>query len=241
MVATAAGGAELFRAHVRSGNSSNAPFFDRFPDYEHVRVTTGWIKADVAGGPVVDERIATDPERFWDHFQSKTLPALYDHVMALGKGKPRAEDAPFFGELTVDLTLSEPEYRLPVDQEQISSMEALHEEIYFNTLHFFDVMGRFTRGAGLAYPGRVIPMMHPKADGKAGRAKISVTGFDAPRPSVVVEYVERGGRTWRSAARHPEDRGRPAADTGRRRSAPGRDGIERLDLRREGRYRERRA
>ena len=66
------------------------PFFDRFPDYEHVRVTTGWIKADVAGRTVVDERIATDPERFWDRFQSKTLPALYDHVMALGNGKPRA-------------------------------------------------------------------------------------------------------------------------------------------------------
>ena len=65
-----------------------------------------------AGKQVVDERIATDPERFWDHFQTKTLPALYDHVMALAKGKPRAEDAPFFGELTVDLTLSEPNYRL---------------------------------------------------------------------------------------------------------------------------------
>src|SRR5204863_288890 len=82
----------------------------------------------------------------------------------------------------------------PIDQEQISTMEALHEEIYFNTLHFFDVMGRFTRGAGLAYPGRVIPVMHPKADGKPGRAKISVTGFDAARPSVVVEYAERSGR-----------------------------------------------
>ena len=110
--------------------------------------------------------------------------------------------------------MSEPEYRLPVDEEQISTMEALHEEIYFNTLHFFDVMGRFTRGAGLAYPGRVIPVMHPKADGKPGRAKISVTGFDAPRPSVVVEYVERDGRRARSAARHPEDRGRSAADAG---------------------------
>ena len=47
-------------------------------------------------------------------------------------------------------------------------MEAIHEEVYFNTLHFFDVMGRFTRGAALAYPGRVIPRMHPKADGKPG-------------------------------------------------------------------------
>ena len=33
---------------------------------------------------------------------------------------------------------------LPIDQEQISSLEAIHEELYFNTLHFFDVMGRFT-------------------------------------------------------------------------------------------------
>ena len=180
-------------------------------------MTTGWIKADVGRPAVVDERIATDPERFWDHFQSKTLPALYDHVMALGKGKPRAEDAPFFGELTVDLTLSEPEYRLPVDQEQISSMEALHEEIYFNTLHFFDVMGRFTRGAGLAYPGRVIPMVHPKADGKAGPRED--LGHRLRRAAAVGRRrVRRAQRPpWRSAPRHPEDRRRPAADAGGRR------------------------
>jgi Zinc carboxypeptidase len=229
VVATAAGGAELLRRTFDPKFVERA-FFDRFPDYEHVRVTTGWIKADIAGRVVIDERIATDPERFWDHFQSKTLPALYDHVMALGKGKPRAEDAPFFGELTVDLTLSEPEYRLPVDQEQISSMEALHEEIYFNTLHFFDVMGRFTRGAGLAYPGRVIPMVHPKADGKAGHAKISITGFDAPRPSVVVDYVERGGRRGEARLDIPKiavDRPQTLAAAVR----AGRDGIERLDLR----------
>jgi hypothetical protein len=168
------------------------PFFDRFPDYEHVRVTTGWIKASVSGKSAIDERIATDPERFWDRFQSRTLPALYDHVMALGNGKPRPEDAPFFGELTVDLTMSEPEYRLPVDQEQISSMEALHEEIYFNTIHFFDVMGRFTRGAGLAYPGRIIPIMHPRADGKPGARRL-------PSP-VSTRPVLRSWSSTRSAA-----------------------------------------
>jgi hypothetical protein len=229
VVATAAGGAELLRRTFEPKFIERV-FFDRFPDYEHVRVTTGWIKADVAGRMVADERIATDPERFWDHFQAKTLPALYDHVMTLGKGKPRAEDAPFFGELTVDLTLSEPEYRLPVDQEQISSMEALHEEIYFNTLHFFDVMGRFTRGAALTYPGRVIPIVHPKADGKAGRARISVTGFDAARPSVVVQYVERSGRHGEVRLDIPKiavERPQTLAATVR----GGRDGIERLDLR----------
>ena len=193
-------------------------------------MTTGWITAQVAGRTVVDERIETDPERFWDHFQSKTLPALYDHVMALGNGKPRAEDAPFFGELKIDLTMSEPDYRLPVDQEQISSMEALHEEIYFNTLHFFDVMGRFTRGAPLAYPGRVIPVMHPSSDGKPGRARITLTGFDAPRPSVVVDYVEKGGGSGQVKLDIPKvavDRPQTTGATVR----DGRDGIDRLDLR----------
>ena len=206
------------------------PFFDRFPDYERVRVTTGWMKADAAGRTIVDERIVTDPERFWDRFQSVTLPALYDHVMTLGNGKPRAEDAPFFGEMTVDLTLSEPEYRLPIDQEQISSLEAIHEELYFNTLHFFDVMGRFTRGAALNYPGRVIPVMHPKSDGKPGHAKITVTGFDAPRPSVVVEYTERNGKRGEAKLDIPKiavDRPQTLAATVR----AGQNGVERLDLR----------
>jgi len=228
-VVATGGGTELFHQTFEPALVER-PFFDRFPDYERVRVTTGWLKAEVAGRAAIDERIATDPERFWDRFQSKTLPALYDHVMALGRGKPRPEDAPFFGELTVDLTLSEPDYRLPVDQEQISTMEALHEEIYFNTLHFFDVMGRFTRGAGLAYPGRVIPLVQAKADGKPGRAKISVTGFDAPRPSVVVEYVERDGRAGEARLDIPKvavDRPQTIAALVR----AGRDGIDRLDLR----------
>jgi hypothetical protein len=229
VTATAKDGASLFRRTFEPAIVER-PFFDRFPDYEHVRVTTGWIKASVGGRTAVDERIATDPERFWDRFQSKTLPALYDHVMALSNGKPRPEDAPYFGELTVDLTLSEPEYRLPVDEEQISSMEALHEEIYFNTIHFFDVMGRFTRGAGLAYPGRIIPVMHPKADGKPGRAKISITGFDASRPSVVVDYTERNGRSGVARLDLPKiavDRPQTLAATVR----AGANGIERLDLR----------
>ena len=229
VIATARGGTELLRRSFEPKFVERA-FFGRFPDYEHVRVTTGWIRADIAGRTVTDERIETDPERFWDHFQEKTLPALYDHVMALSHGKPRPEDAPFFGELTVDLSLSEPEYRLPVDQEQISSMEALHEEIYFNTIHFFDVMGRFTRGAALTYPGRIIPVMHPRADGKPGRAKISLTGFDAARPSVVVEYVERNGRRGDARLDIPKiavDRPQTLAATVR----AGRDGVERLDLR----------
>jgi hypothetical protein len=112
----------------------------------------------------------------------------------------------------------------------VGSDLCIRARIFFNTLHFFVVLGRFTRGASLAYPGRVIPVMHPKADGKPGRAKISVTGFDAPRPSVVVEYVERDGRKGEARLDIPKiavDRPQTLAATVR----AGRDGIERLDLR----------
>ena len=74
-------------------------------------------------------------------------------------------------------------------------LESLQEEIYFNTLHFFDVLGREARGPSLDYIGRVMPVVRPKADGKAGRARITFTGFATDRPAVVITYREKGGRT----------------------------------------------
>jgi hypothetical protein len=168
-------------------------FFDQFPDYEKVRVTTGWLTARVGNATVADDRVETDPERFWDHFQAKTLPDIYAYMMRVHEGKPRPDDAPFFGELHVDLSLSEPDYLLGIDQEQIAPLESVQEEIYFNTLHFFDLLGRFTRSANLTYPGRVIPVMHPKSDGTAGHASISFTGFALPRPMVRVNYTLADG------------------------------------------------
>ncbi|MDH3223648.1 MAG: cellulose biosynthesis cyclic di-GMP-binding regulatory protein BcsB, partial [Gemmatimonadota bacterium] len=84
------------------------PYFDHFDDYERVRVTTGSITARIDGTEVVDQRIVTDPEWVWDHFQASTLPALYDYVMDRHEGEPRGDgrDAPYFGELAVEVELS---------------------------------------------------------------------------------------------------------------------------------------
>lgn len=229
VVAYAPGGREILKQTFEP-KIVVRPFFDQFPDYERVRVTTGWIAGTVDGDSVVDERIATDPERFWDHYQAKVLPRIYDYVMKIGEGKPKPEDAPYFGELVVDLTLSEPDYAVGVDKEQIAPMEALHEEIYFNTLHFFDVMGRYSRGRGLDYPGRVIPIVRPKADGQAGRARISFTGFKSVRPAVVVKYRDTEGRTGEIRRDiRPVAIERPSVRAAVVRA--GRQGIERLDVR----------
>ena len=215
------------------------PYYDRFRDYEMVRVSTGWIHVTSGGEEVVDQRITTDYERFWDHYQAETLPAIYDYVMGLtadaatsesASGNPKTTDAPFFGELTVDLTLSEPEYRLEIDNEVISTMDSLHEEIYFPTLLYFRLIGRMTRGQDLEYLGRVIPIMRPKSDGQAGNAKISFTGFATSRPAVVVDYVEAGGQAGQERLDIPKvnmDKPRALGAVVR----DGLPGLERLDLR----------
>ncbi len=171
------------------------PYVDRFQDYEHVRVTTGWLTATAGRDTLAHERIVTDPEWFWDRFQARTLPAVYDYVMDRHDGNPRGggTDAPFFGTLTVELELSEPDYRLGVDNEIISPMDALHEEIYFGAIEFFHLMGRNARGQDLTYPGRIIPVMRPKSDGAAGRGRATLTGFATDRPAVVVRYETRDG------------------------------------------------
>ena len=146
------------------------PYFDRFQDYEQVRVTTGWVTALADGDTLAHERIVTDPEWVWDRYQARTLPAVYDYVMDRHDGNPRGggADAPFFGTLTVELELSEPDYRLGVDNEIISTMDALHEEVYFGTIEFFHLIGRNARGQDLTYPGRIIPVMRPKGGRRGG-------------------------------------------------------------------------
>ncbi|MDE2983703.1 MAG: M14 family zinc carboxypeptidase [Gemmatimonadota bacterium] len=172
------------------------PYFDRFRDYEQVRVTTGWVTAISGTDTLVHERIITDPEWVWDRYQASTLPAIWDYVMDRHDARPRGgPDAPFFGTLTIDLELSEPDYRLGIDNEIIAPMDALHEEFYFGTIEFFTLTGRNAQGGGLSYPGRIIPVMRPKGDGAAGRGHITMTGFAASRPTVIVRYETAEGTT----------------------------------------------
>ena len=170
------------------------PYVDRFRDYEKVRVTTGWVTATSGADTLAHERIVTDPEWVWDRFQASTLPAIWDYVMDRHDARPRGgPDAPFFGTLTIDLELSEPDYRLGIDNEIISTMDALHEEFYFGTIEFFTLTGRNAQGGGLSYPGRIIPVMRPKGDGAAGRGHITMTGFATSRPTVIVNYETADG------------------------------------------------
>lgn len=164
------------------------PFFDLFPEYEQVRVTTGWVHAEIGGETVLDERVVTDPERFWDRLQTETFAEIVDYVLDTQDGAPSPANAPFFDEFHIDLRLSEPDHRIGIDEEVISSLEALHEDIYFETLTLFDLIGSRYQ-TSQPYPGRVLPWIDPSGAGQPGEARLSLTGKERAGAELVV-------RTW---------------------------------------------
>lgn len=171
------------------------PFFDHFPEYEQVRVTTGWIKASSGGGVLLDRRVVTDPERFWDRLQTETYGEIISYIMDTQDGNPSADNAPFFDEFRVDLRLSEPDYRIGVDEEVISSLEALHEDLYFETHTLFSLLaGRYQ--TSLSNPGRVLPFVDPSGAGEPGRAHLVLTGKEHGNPKLLV-------RSWSSRSPEP--------------------------------------
>jgi len=164
------------------------PYFDIYPAYERVRVAAGWVRVASDGVVVADEHLPTDLERVWDIYQTQVIPTLHDYTMRLHEGAPRAAYAPHFGELLATIKLSEPDRELGVDKERIAPMEALHEELYFGTLHFFDLLGRISSGSVLGYPGRVIPIVEPMFDGSPGQVLFTLSGFESPVPRVELVY-----------------------------------------------------
>ena len=152
------------------------PFFDLFPEYEQVRVTTGWVTVEVDGRAVLDRRIETDPETFWDVLQTDTYRRIVDYVMDIQQGRPSSANAPYYDEFRIDLRMSEPNYRIGIDEEVISSLEALHEDLYFETLTLFNLIGGRYGAGPMSYGGRILPYIDPNGTGRPGHATISFTG-----------------------------------------------------------------
>ena len=167
-------------------------YLDKFPGWSRVEVTTGWLRATVNGQTACDVRIETDPERFWGHYQGKVLPKVYDHVMKVTGGKPTADKQPFHRDLDIEVWMSEPDYRIGVDEELISSLEALHEDLYFVTLDFFAAMGRTLTRNRLNAPGKIFPIIHPARVGTPGQGRILYAGNASTKAKIDITYKEKG-------------------------------------------------
>lgn len=208
------------------------PYSDQFPEYETVNVETGWVNMAAGGKTLLDQRVETDLEEFWDHYQKETLPRIYQYITKQNDGKLSADYMPLFDTLRIGYKLSEPDYATGIDQGRISSLEGLQEDTFYNTENFFYMMGYLLGGQHLDYLGRIIPVSYPSRDGEDGQMDIEFYAKDAGMPQVQLKWKTEG-----DAEEHMEERKLyvvPSAGHMRlvaARVAAGKEGVENLTWR----------
>ncbi|MCX6565214.1 MAG: M14 family metallopeptidase [Candidatus Aminicenantes bacterium] len=176
------------------------PYLKPLPEWGTAQVTTGWIRLDHGTETLCDTDLPTDLERLWSFFQDEGLAPVYNHVLKKTGGNPVFSKQPYFKQLKVEVWASEPDARLGLDEEVVSSLEAFHDEIYFDTLDFLRGITELDSEdselpedtSRFSAPGNVLPVIHPTTPGEPPKIKITFEDWPADAPSLTLAWKERG-------------------------------------------------
>lgn len=136
----------------------------------------GWLRLTSPQGEVTEAAIETDYE------------ALFKAAMrALSSTRWQAE-SPYFEELNFTVHLPCGDRRLEWDDEHISLAEALHEELYFSTLEYFQRHAGLALGDRRIQPGQIVPEVLTKGD--VPSLSISLRPLDASSPRRLAVTLE---------------------------------------------------
>jgi len=193
----------IFEIKDEKGPTYVTSYLNVLPEWGTVVRTTGWLQIRDKEKIVLDTPIDSDLERFWDFYQSEVLASVYDYILKKTDNKPSFKKQPYFKRLLIEMWLSEPDYRLGLDQEIISSLEAMHDEIYFDTLDFLrgitDIQTEETDlpedSSRYSAPGNVLPLIHPSTEGKMGKVSILFEDRRAQSPFMSISWSDDAGNT----------------------------------------------
>ena len=119
---------------------------------------------------MLSERVPTDLELVWDVYQAEVLPAVTDYLLKQNKGRLLAANQPFFSKLELRLDVSEPDFDLPSRTDRVSSLDAMHEDLYFVGLDYFRTLGLRLANEKITSPGLVLPILR----NRVGKPKLTV-------------------------------------------------------------------
>jgi hypothetical protein len=194
-----------------------AAFLKVLPEWGKVKLTTGWLKIEKGKETVLDESIKCDLERFWEYYQDEILPAVYSYVMKKTGNEPKFSKQPYFKKILIEMWFSEPDYKLGLDEEIVSSLEAIHDEIYFDTLDFLrgitdveieekDAPEDTSRYSA---PGNVLPLIHPSLEGGKGKIKVIFEDWQAKNPQLILKCKEKGKEEYSKKIVFPSIKPKP--------------------------------
>ena len=192
---------EIFKDHF-SPWTKKASYLNVLPEWGEVVRTTGWLQIKEKQKVIFEKKISSDLENFWDFYQQDVLPSVHDHILKKTNNNPQFKKQPYFKRLLIELWVSEPDYRLGLDEEIISSLEAIHDEIYFDTLDFLrGITDIQTEESDLpedssrySAPGNILPIIHPSTDGPKNKVKITFEDQYSDFPLMTLKWMDLSGK-----------------------------------------------
>lgn len=183
-----------------SPRTREIPFLEVLPEWGKVKITTGWLKINRKKKTLVDIPLKSDLEKFWQFYQEKILPQVYSYILKKTANEPSFSKQPYFKRLLIEMWFSEPDYKLGLDEEIVSSLEAIHDEIYFDTLDFLrgitevDIEDESIHEDTSRYsaPGNILPLIHPSLEGGQGKVRIVFEDWQARSPQLHLTWKEKG-------------------------------------------------
>ncbi len=162
------------RLAYRDGRVTQARVFapnalGQTPEGEPVLSPTGWLRVrDADGRTQVDAAQATEYQQ------------VFRSIVDTVRNRAWGAHEPYFERLEIRVDLPGMDFALPVDEEIVSTLEALHEDLYFTLLEFFQRhSGRPPGDRGLQ-PGQIIPDIR-RHDG-AARVRMIMEPFRPTEP-----------------------------------------------------------
>jgi hypothetical protein len=205
------GGEEHFEESF-SPSIIDSLYLNVLPEWGTVKRTTGLLKIEQGAQVIHESSLKSDLEHFWDYYQEEILPEVYSYILEKTGDNPTFKKQPYFKRLLIEMWFSEPDYLLGFDQEIISSLEAIHDEIYFDTLDFLrgitdvelDETETQEDTSRYSAPGNVLPLIHPSSEGKPGRVLVRFDGWQAKSPQIILQWKERDRREHTQTVTFPE-------------------------------------
>jgi hypothetical protein len=175
--------------------SSERPYLDAYPQMGLVHPSTGYVKVIINGRLFLEERIETDVERIWTIYQKEVLADCRAYIENRTGGHITAEEQPFFSRLEMEIGASEPDEHLPSREDIFSTLDGLHEDIYFAGADYFKNLGMETAEVMLDAPGLILPVIKKKT----GKPYMKVTLYKQKEQRPLIrngseEVCSRGSR-----------------------------------------------
>jgi hypothetical protein len=134
---------------------------------------------------LASQRFETNPYRFWKWYQQSVLPEVVTHIK-------NVQGVPKFLRLECHVWMDATDKKVPHLEELSSALEALHEDIYFYTLHVLHEHGKQTGDPGWDAPGGILPFMHYEP---GGQPKARIALFALPTDHQIRIVFQNGEET----------------------------------------------